>query len=316
MVVYGLAGGAVLLAPGLWTVLVLRFVQGMAAAGLITLAITLIGDLFDSSQRNAVMGANGAILAIGTAAYPLIGGALSTIDWRAPFAVYLIGVPVGLFALKVLEEPDLGEPITGWAYLGGALKALPLGTSLVLYGTALAIFVLLYGGILTTLPFLLDQDLGLSAVQIGLVLTAASGATGVASAMNGRLARRFSNLSIVAAGLVCDGVSLVGLWLAPGPWTVTGAILFFGAGMGLAMPSLDTAISHLVPGRFRGGAMSLRTSMVRTGQTIGPPLFTALALTQGHRGVLLYGGIAGLALGAALLMLARRPETPPSYGSG
>ncbi len=315
LIVYGLAGGAVLMAPGLGTVLVLRFIQGMAAAGLITLAITLIGDLFEGNRRNAVMGANGAILAIGTAAYPLIGGALSTIDWRAPFGVYLIGLPAGFLALRALEEPDIGARVTGLDYLRGALREMP-GRATVLYLTYLLIFILLYGGVLTSLPFLLDAEMGLTAVGIGLILTVASAATGTASALNGRLAQRFTDQAIAAVGVVALGIGLLGLWASSSPVGSGVAILAFGAGMGLSMPSLDTAVSYLVPGTYRGGAMSLRTSMVRLGQTIGPPLFTALAVLYGHRLLLLAGGAAGLVLGLASLLVMGSVARPATEEGG
>jgi len=310
LVVYGVAGGAVLLAPGLWTVVALRVVQGAAAAGLITLAITLIGDTFEGSQRNAIMGLNGAVLSIGTGIYPLVGGLLSEIDWRAPFALYLVGVPVGLLALEILEEPVIEDPVGGLSYITGALRALRGIESALLYATALGIFVLLYGGVLTTMPFLLDQDLGLSAVAIGVVLTASSAATAVSSSLNGRLARRFSNPPIIAAGVLALGLGLAGVAWAPTPTLAAIGILPFGAGMGLSMPSLDTEVSQLVPDRFRGGAMSLRTSMVRLGQTIGPPLYAGLTPVLGRRILLWISGGLAVVLGALALVLAGRTRGP------
>lgn len=303
LLVYGVTGGAIVLAPGLWTVLGLRVLQGSAAASLITLAITLVGDSFDGSQRNAIMGLNGAVLSIGTGFYPLIGGLLSTIDWRAPFAVYLVGVPVGLFALKTLDEPVREQRASGLDYIRKAAQALPLGRSIVLYGTALFVFVLLYGGVLTILPFLLEQGLSLSSVAIGVILGVPSAATALASSQNGRLVRRFSNDAIIAAGVASLGIGLIGLSVAPTAVWFGIAAMPFGAGMGLVMPSLDTAISHLVPTSFRGGAMSLRTSMVRTGQTIGPPLFTGLVGLLFRRDLLLIGGLAGLVVSIWLLVL-------------
>lgn len=310
LILYGLSGGAVVLAPDIWTAVGLRAIQGTAAAGLITLAITLVGDLWHGADRNTIMGLNGAVLSIGTAAYPLVGGALSTVDWRAPFAIYLLGVPVGFFAMRVLPEPDIERQPGGLGYLRGAVTALPPMPAVLLYGTALFIFVLLYGGVLTALPFLLDAELGLSAIRIGLVLTTASFATALASYNNGRLVRRFSNAAIIAAGVACLGLGLLGLWAASTGLASAGAILFFGAGMGLTMPSLDTAVSQLVPGRYRGGAMSLRTSMVRLGQTIGPALFTGVAVVYGYRIQLLGFGAAAVVLGLLGLVLIERAQRP------
>jgi MFS family permease len=307
--VYGLAGSAILVADSFRAVLALRVLQGGAAAALVTLAITLVGDAFEGARRNAIMGLNGAMLSVGTGAYPLLGGLLSEVDWRAPFAVYLVGVPVGFFALRVLDEPTREAPQREGSYLGGALDALPAGRSLLLYGTALIVFVLLYGGVLTTVPFLLERDLGLSAVAIGVILGLPSAATAAASSQNGRLARRFSNDVIIVAGVASLGVGLALMSRASTPVRFAAAILPFGAGMGLVMPSLDTAISVLVPTDFRAGAMSVRTSMVRLGQTVGPPLFTGLFAVVTERFLLLAAGGVGLA--TAVLVALVGPRTRP-----
>lgn len=305
LLVYGLAGSAVVLTRDFPTIVALRVVQGSAASGLVSLSVTLIGDTFDGTRRNAVMGVNGAVLSVGTASYPLLGGALSTLSWTAPFGVYLVGVAVGLFALRVLPEPSIERGPRGLAYFRGALAAVPTRRALAYYATGVAIFVLLYGAILTALPFLLEATYGLSALRIGLVLTTSSAMTAVVSSQNGRLAERFANRHLVAGGFVGYGLGLVGISLAPSPLYVAGAILFFGAGQGLTMPSLDTAVSALAPGRFRGAVMSLRTSVIRIGQTVGPPLFTAAAATTGYRPLLGVAGVLALTAGTLALVTLR-----------
>lgn len=308
LLLYGVAGASVALAPGFEGVIALRVLQGSGAAGLITLAITLIGDLFEGSRRNSVMGFNAAMLAVGTALYPVLGGSLSLVDWRAPFVVYLVGVAVGLFALRVLEEPDTGGGHARLGpYLRGAFQAVPLRRAALLYGTALGIFVVLYGAILTTLPFLLDGELGLSAFQIGALVSVSSVASGLAASQAGRLARRFPNERIVACGVLSLGVGVLGISVAGTPLLFVAAIVPFGAGMGTAMPALDAAISQLAPGEYRAGATSVRTSMIRIGQTIGPVLFTGVAAVWASRSLLtLTGAVVVTAAVAALVTVGRR----------
>jgi predicted MFS family arabinose efflux permease len=69
--------------------------------------------------------------------------------------------------------------------------------------------------------------------------------------------------------------------------------------MGLVVPSLDTATSSLVDREFRGGVTSLRTTSIRIGQTVGPPLFTAVAVVTGYGRLVLAAGAVTLALGLA-----------------
>ena len=77
------------------TILAIRLLQGVAAAGIFIATVTLIGDSFEGTQRHAVLGANVAALSTGAAIYPIVGGVLVAISWNAPFLTYLISLPVG-----------------------------------------------------------------------------------------------------------------------------------------------------------------------------------------------------------------------------
>jgi MFS family permease len=79
----------------------------------------------------------------------------------------------------------------------------------------------------------------------------------------------------------------------------------FGTGWGLTLPSIDAAVSDLVPARFRAGALSLRGSASFAGRAGGPILFAALAATAGYRAVLWLAGLAALGFVALLLAVTR-----------
>ncbi len=296
LLAYGITGGSIVFVREFGLVLALRVVQGSAASGLVTLAVTLIGDTFSGPRRNRLMGVNGAAISVGTASYPLIGGALAELSWTAPFALYLLGVPVGLLALRALPPGDQGEA-RGLGYFWAVLDAVPTRRTAVVYGTYVLVFVVLYGAVLTALPLILARSYGLSAFEVGLVLTTSSVMTAVVSANSGRLAARFTGDRLVSGGFVALGVGLLGVWAARSPAQVGVAILAFGAGMGLVLPSLDTITSSLVGREFRAGVTSFRTSSIRIGQTVGPPLFTAVAVVTGYGPLVLVAGLCTLAVG-------------------
>lgn len=304
LLAYGVAGGSVVVVREFGLVLALRVVQGSAASGLVTLAVTLIGDSFAGARRNRLMGVNGAAISVGTASYPLIGGALAELSWTAPFALYLLGVPVGLLALRALPAGDRGEA-RGLGYFRAVLAAVPTRRTATVYAAYVVVFVVLYGAVLTALPLILARSYGLSAFGVGLVLTVSSVMTAVVSASNGRLAARFSGDRLVSVGVAALGVGLLGVWAARSPVEVGVAILAFGAGMGLVVPSLDTITSSLVDREFRAGVTSFRTSSIRIGQTVGPPLFTAVAVVTGYRRLVLAAGVATLALGVVATRRSR-----------
>lgn len=79
LILFGLAGGACALARNFELLMVLRTIQGVGAAALGAINVTIVGDLFSGRERTAALGYNSSVLSSATAAYPAIGGALATL---------------------------------------------------------------------------------------------------------------------------------------------------------------------------------------------------------------------------------------------
>lgn len=296
---FAIAGGIIVLAPTYEVVLVVRLLQGTAAAGIFITTVTLIGDVYDGIQRNAVLGVNVAVLSVAAATYPIVGGALVGIAWYAPFVAYLAGIPVALFAVWVLDEPVVERQTLGAGYVRGAFSALSGRGAIGFY---LATFVgeaIFFGAVFTTIPFYLAESFALAPVVIGVVLTIAEGASAIIASQNGQLANRFSNARLIAIGFVGFGAGIVSTWLAPSLALVGLSAVLYGAGPGLILPSVDAGISGLVPAQYRAGSLSLRNSTTFLGRATGPILFTSIATVTGYRTLLLAAGL--VAIGAGLL---------------
>jgi EmrB/QacA subfamily drug resistance transporter len=110
-----------------------RAVQGVAAGGLMTLAMAAVGDLVDPRERARHQGYIVTTFAAATIAGPLIGGLIvDGIGWRW---VFYVNLPLGLAALAGLhsrlpapaaERPAHGLDLAGAALLAGATCALLL----------------------------------------------------------------------------------------------------------------------------------------------------------------------------------------------
>lgn len=310
--VFGVAGAGISFADTFAQVLGLRFLQGVGASALVSLAVTLIGDFYDGAQRNAVMGLNGSVIGTGAAVYPLVGGFLAAFRWNAPFLFFGVGVLVGLVAVVTLREPDGVETTEVGAYLRGLHEATVRPEALAVFAAIFFAFFVYYGAVLTVLPLLLSDEFGLGAGQIGPVLSMVALASATVSSQYGRVSRWRSAPELVALGFLAYGASLLGVWLAPSPLLVGAALLAFGVGFGVVMPSVDTAVVTLVSGDLRAGVMGIRTSMLRLGQTLGPVGFTFAAgagfasPTAGYRTLLLVAGVAVSLSGAVVYAYLRR----------
>lgn len=304
LVGYGLFGSLITLTSDFTVILLLRFLQGCTAGSIIfSLAMTLVGDHFEGSDRNAVMGVMTAGLSLGVAAYPAIGGYLSSFGWNVPFAMYSLSVLVGVFVRLTLVEPDIDPESQTLSYLRKAHEAIPTQDAVVLYGVILTREVLLFGAVFTALPFLLDESFELGSTEIGVLTSVALVLTALVATQNGRLADRFSDRRLITVGFAAYALGLAGVGGAPTLHLVAAALVVFGVGNGLLTPPLYTALSDLAPGRFRGGVMSLRTTMTAAGQALGPVLFTMAAPVLGYGTTLVVAGLtAGLgALGIGAL---------------
>lgn len=296
LLIYGLAGVGILAVNTFVAVLALRFVQGLVGGSILaSLALTVVGDIYDGPTQNTVMGMTSASITVTAALAPAIGGALAAIAWDAPFAIYGLSVVVAGAVYLWLEEPVRETDSTlDLAYLREALRTVPTRPALGLYGANFASFALYFGGVLTAVSFLLNDTYGLGSGRIGSLITAAMLVSAVVAILNGRFVRIATEQQLISVGFVAYGIGLVGTWSAGSAAGVLGALVFFGIGHGLVLPSVASALAGLAPTKFRGGVMSLRTSLVLASQAVAPPLFTVPAVMIGYSTVLLTAG--GLAL--------------------
>jgi EmrB/QacA subfamily drug resistance transporter len=112
-------------AQSLTMLVVSRAVQGVAAGGLMSLAIAAVGDLVEPRERGRYQGYVMAAFAVATIAGPLAGGLIvDHASWRW---VFYVNVPVGVAALAGLRlrlpAPETERPAHALDLLGAALLA-------------------------------------------------------------------------------------------------------------------------------------------------------------------------------------------------
>ena len=306
---FGVSGIAVVFVDGFTTLLGLRVVQGTAGSAIMSLTVTLLGDLFSGEQQSRLIGLNAAILAIGAAGYPLLGGGLALLSWAAPFVCFALGIVVAVAGSAILPEPESSMDSSGFSYITNAAQSVPTRAALGLYVAIFGIFFILYGAQLTLIPFILDESYGLSSGTIGLLLGLPAVTMGVTSSQSSRLIRHLSPPRLITLGFVTYGIGMTLAALAHSIIVLAGALFLFGIGQGFAEPITDTALNTLAPDAFRGGIMSIRTSVLQFGTTLGPPVFIAVASIVGYTDTLLIAGLAALALGVCAFGLLTLSET-------
>jgi len=306
LTVYGVAGGVIALSSDFRHVLVLRFVQGCVGGSiLVALSMTLVGDLFEGTSQNTMMGLTSAAIGIGAAVYPLVGGFFAEVAWQAPFVVYLASVGTAVFVMFRFAEDDFEVEQTELTYVQEVLRAIDIPASTVVYTYSLIGFVVFFGALLTTPPFLFENVYDIDSSFTGMSITASLGMAFLVATQNGRLAARLSTRLLLLFRMVCYAIGLGGTALGASALEIVGAMVIFGVGHGLILPTGAVAIGRLGSARVRGSLMGLRTSTVLLGQAIGPVLFTYVAKMLTYVDMLAITAVAALVTGVATFVLPR-----------
>jgi EmrB/QacA subfamily drug resistance transporter len=77
-----------------------RALQGLGAGGLLSLSMTIVGDIVSPRQRGKYLAYFGAVFAFSSVAGPLLGGFLTdSLSWRW---VFYVNIPIGIVALAAI----------------------------------------------------------------------------------------------------------------------------------------------------------------------------------------------------------------------
>ncbi|MBK5222530.1 MAG: MFS transporter [Acidimicrobiia bacterium] len=309
LVLFGLCGLAGAFAPSYALLVVARFGQGIGSAGLINLANILIGDHWDGVDRTRIYGYNSAILTVSLAILPAIGGALTDLGgWRLAFAPYPLALVTAWIVLRRLEPGTVDRSVSVAGQLRAAAAVIRSPAVLGPVGLSFAAFVLIFGLFLTVLPVHLEDEFGMNATERGLVLAMpAIGATVGALAL-GRIRRRVGPRTIAAVSFGLFAVSYPVVGIAGAIAALLAAAVVYGLGEGLLMPTLTDMVAESAPERGRGAVLSVQTSAIRSGQTVGPLIGGAGMGMMSTGSVFVVGGVlaAVLCVVTAMVRLGRQ----------
>lgn len=304
LVLFACGGVGCALSKSFGMLLACRAVQGLGAAPLGILYGTLVGDMYEESERPKMMGMIGATISLGTALYPGVGGLLGEMDWRLPFWVSLSALPVALLALRVpLERPHADMD---WARYARESKAIILRpAALGLFALTFLCFCILYGPTITYFPLLADLLYNASPSHIGGVFTLASLGTALIAMNLAWLGKKHSHRRLLLAATGCyllaQGLMLALPGVAPSLWWLTLPIFLGGAAQGLTFPLLNARMTTLAPTRNRAIVMAMNGTVLRLSQSLSPLVFGIGWSVIGWRGPYAMGIGVSLLIGALVL---------------
>ena len=313
VVLYGLAGGSGLVLSNLYTILVGRALLGVAVAGVMTSATALIADYYTGQERSRILGIQAAFMGFGGVAFLALGGFLAGMDWRGPFAIYLIALLLApLVALKLVEpsrddpadaeetgdDPDGQEPVSAARLLA------------VIYTLAILGMIVFYT-VPTQLSFYFENLLGIGATGSGLAIALLSLFQAFSSLSYGSLRARLSyrTVAIITFTLMGLGYALIGL-AGSLPLALVGLVIG-GTGVGLLLPNLNNWTSSSTPVATRGRALGGLTTAIFSGQFLSPLISQPIGGAYGFGTAFLVAAGISVALVGFVAVIGRKVRTDP-----
>lgn len=302
---FGLAGGACAFTQSFNVLLIFRFLQGVGAASLGSINTAIVGDLYSDKERIVAMGYNASVLSIGTATYPALGGTLAIIGWNYPFFLPLMAIPVGVFVLLWLKNPEPENKQSFKEYLKNALQSVKNRQVIGLFIASIITFIILYGPYLTYFPLLLGHSFAASSLVIGVLMSSMSLTTALTASQLGKLSKIFSERTLIKAAFFLYSFALLLIPFVPKLWVFLVPTIIFGIAQGINIPHIQTLLAGLAPMEYRAAFMSINGTVLRLGQTLGPVIMGIIFGFWGIEGVFYSGAGFSIAMFVIMLIIIR-----------
>lgn len=297
LLAYGFSGSSGLYLDSLTGVLVGRALLGLSVAGVMTSATTLIADNFTGAARGRFMGIQAGFLGLGGFVFLLTGGALADINWRAPFAIYLVAIPLVPAAWLWIKEPCNAAHAHAQSPQG--TKGPPSGRVMALLFATAFLGMIFFYILAIQLPFALDRQMSASGWQVGLLLAVMTLFNATSSLVYQVVRTRigFHGDLVATFALVTIGFAI----LAPATSYVQVliALAVVGLGFGQLLPNLNMWMSTIAPPDKRGRLLGTLSTALFMGQFVSPLVARPFVTAGGYWGK---GGIFAISAAASALV--------------
>ncbi len=267
---FGIAGLIpAVLEPSFKILLIFRLLQGIGFAAAMPLTITLIGDLYESSEEVAAQGFRVFFIGMGGFIFPIVGSSLAAVKWNYPFFSYLIAIPFAYFIWTYLPDFNREEVDTDKSGIWQGLKLLHNPALFMVLMAGLIRFFLAFS-IRVYLPFFIINKFGSSLVMGGILVGLMAITISIVSFQAGLIAEKLGMIKPVIMGFSVFAFFNIILPFSPSIFFVFILTLLLGLGDGFLVPFQKSLVTQNVSKEIRATVVSFNSSMQAIGKTISP----------------------------------------------
>jgi MFS family permease len=280
-VLYGLAGCSGFFLNSLFAILAGRALLGLAVAGVMVSATTLIADYYIGQARANFMGLQAGFMGLGGVIFLSAGGALAEANWRYPFLIYLFSWILLPLILVSIFEPNrtIPEMLSG-ENQPRANPPTPRNLLILVYGITTLVQTIFYL-IPVQLPFYLRNLNNATPAQSGQAIALCTLLSAFGSIMYGKVKARLDFVSILPFIFTFLGMGYTLIGFGKNLGVIMLGLAVAGVGLGLLMPNMTVWVSSTVPDAVRGRALGGLSTSLFLGQFLSPIIAQPVSVRVG-----------------------------------
>jgi MFS family permease len=284
---------------------VLRGVEGLAAASILPSARALIADAVPDEQRGRAYGFFGACFNFGFLVGPAVGGLLASIGYASAFwgaaVCRLVALVIVLLFVPSSQVLASGSGARSSRMPRRALFRLPLvGAYILAFGDYLYL-----GFDLALMPLWMHDHLGASVVVIGLAYVAWAIPSVVVTPVGGRVADRVRRSRLILIFGLAQVPIYVVYGLATTAWLVVGFFAVHAILYSYVQPAVDAHVAVASPVEARARVQGMYSTVGLLGAFVGADLLTPLYAVDFRLPLFVLGAGYGLCILAGGLLIRR-----------
>ena len=253
----------------------IRAFHGLAGAVFSPAAIALALDTSTQDRWGEALGwfttATQSALVVG----PALGGLLLNhfgfnVAFYSCSIIPLLGLIFAIFRLNTIQPATAKDVISSgdWSWLKQPAVFAGL--------TAPLFFTIGSGTILTFMP-LHSQGLNIDETGAGIIIATVYIGSALLRVPGGKLSDKIGRRSVILLGLMVSFAAMLLLSFMNSFSGLIAAAIFYGVGMGIAMPASYTLVADLTPPRAKGLTMGITSSFLHGGLALGPTVMGIVA---------------------------------------
>jgi MFS family permease len=309
LVIFGVSGASGYFADTFFFMFMGRAILGLSIAGIKTATVAMVGDYYDGSERDKIIGWQGSAMKIGGVIFMLLGGLLANYNWQAPFLGYMLAfliLPSGLIALS---ESLPTATTTQAGASDDKLPAIPFWPASYVFVSAFLASGLFF---ITPvqLPFYLRSAFAATPFEMGAAIALGNTVGALISLTYYKFKQRMNFVAIYAFIFVSMAIGYFVVASATSFATALLGMAIAGFGFGLYVPNHSCWILSIVSPKRRGFGVGLVTTAMFLGQFSAPILVQPFIDPSNPAAVWFTMSMLLFILGALYTLLARLVAKP------